>query len=135
MVDEEVGFGALVLDMIRKNFRIRSFEPSDKKVLNKHFCDDRIMLATHIILSPGREELMAEMTSVLQDLTFSVMPSLSIMIIYRMSGFVQRKIRAAHVSSCVEESVGPIYQPTRVARASRFEFSSRSISSSSPSKI
>lgn len=36
---------------------------------------------THIILSLGREEVMAEITSVRQDLTFSVMPSLSIMII------------------------------------------------------
>lgn len=34
MVDEEVGLGALVLDMIRKNLRIRSFEPSDEEISN-----------------------------------------------------------------------------------------------------
>lgn len=88
VINEEVGGCTLVLNVIRENFRIGSFEPfhpKDQRYI-KTFMNSNGSVnerkITYMIFSLGNAEVTAEMTSVRQFRTFSVIPSLSIMIIY-----------------------------------------------------
>lgn len=94
-------------------------------------------IETYIILSAGKADVIAEMTSVRHDLTFSVIPSLSIMIIY--STKVQRgSLRAripfndTHMCPSLQKHIGPINQPLGVPSASTFKFCHTCIPASSP---
>ena len=74
-----------------------------------------------MILSAGRDDVMAEMTSVRHSFTFSVIPSLSIMIIYTpVRGYVYATEVDTYVSTCINESIRSVDKPTRVTRARGF---------------
>ena len=64
--------------MVCEDFRIGCFEPGPTEV---NMASESAYMETDIILSAGRDDVIADITSVRQDLTFSVMPSLSIIII------------------------------------------------------
>lgn len=81
MIDEKVGGRALVLDVIREDLWVGRFEPNRKRVQSLAKVCERDG-ETYMILSFGSADVTAEMTSVRQLRTFSVIPSLSIMIIY-----------------------------------------------------
>ncbi len=91
---------------------------------------------TYMIFSAGRAEVTAEMTSVRQLLTFSVMPSLSIMII--CSGRVSVEpgagwqINRTYVCSCVEEGLCAVDEPLRVPSSGGLELLNGCVAASTP---
>lgn len=92
-----------------------------------------ICVSTHMILSAGRDDVMAEITSVRHDLTFSVMPSLSIMIIWiSISHCFDNGSSRTHVGTSVDEGFRTVDQPARVARPCRLELRCGSVTASSP---
>ena len=97
-----------------------------------------------MIFSLGSAEVTAEITSVRQFFTFSVMPSLSIMIICACvtegkespfsSAVLDERIRkGTYVCAGVDELLRAVDEPLGVARARRLEFFDGSITASTPS--
>ena len=96
-----------------------------------------------MIFSVGSAEVTAEMTSVRQFFTFSVMPSLSIMIIYRTAPYIYTWRRqhvlhgcltrdGTHVGAGVEERLRAVDEPLRVARAGGLELRDGGVAACAP---
>lgn len=65
---------------------------------------------TYIILSAGKADVIAEITSVRHDLTFSVIPSLSIIIIYKNE--IQRRYLGSVYSDSITLTCAPACKNT-----------------------
>ena len=96
VIDEQVRARALVLDVVREDVRFCGFEPEVCMPYGPKFtfsAQPSVAYVTcvglggwkggtYMIFSVGRADVTADITSVRQFFTFSVIPSLSIMIIY-----------------------------------------------------
>lgn len=107
MVNEQVRIGTLILNVVCEHLRVCGFEP-DKRYEHRRL--QGWPNATHMILSAGNDEVTAEMTSVRHDFTFSVIPSLSIMIICEMKLSNRTDLRGSEAYMCtrVEERIGTV---------------------------
>lgn len=118
-----------------RTIRIRCLEPMAERDVRSNRA--RVDQDTHIILSFGRAEVMAEITSVLHSLTFSVIPSLSIIIIYNASSGTfkdkHKDDKKAHICTRVDKPVRSVDQPLRVSRPRRFELCNGGVATCTPS--